>query len=370
MSVQKLPSGRWRARVWAATEGREVSVSEILGLRRGETWPNKRAAERAEHEAYTKMQSHAGPLSTVGAWWERWTTDPLFAVSRSEQTVAHNRERTKAFAQAHADRRLSAIGDEIVAEWLAGGKRNGQVAALRAMFADAAKPEAGRLLSSNPFAGLGVAKGKGRKDKAPPSLAQLENMIRIAWDLTPPSFAGYLEFGSVSACRPGELDALLLDKIDLAAGEIEIDRQWNAKLGKFTAPKTGAHTIALIARAREVILRLPRGRSPYVFETLRGHHYTPSTRSHHWNRVRCSAGLAEYDLYDVTRHFFGWYALNILRLPPHVIAVQFGHKDGGRLITQLYGHPDQAIARDRIREAYDEIGQLRMLRPIKRGEVG
>jgi hypothetical protein len=29
-----------------------------------------------------------------------------------------------------------------------------------------------------------------------------------------------------------------------------------------------------------------------------------------------------------------------------------GHTDGGRLVEQLYGHPDAAIARKRIREAF------------------
>ena len=37
--------------------------------------------------------------------------------------------------------------------------------------------------------------------------------------------------------------------------------------------------------------------SEFVFTTLRGNHYRPSSRSHHWNRVRCSAGLGSVDLY-------------------------------------------------------------------------
>jgi hypothetical protein len=52
-----------------------------------------------------------------------------------------------------------------------------------------------------------------------------------------------------------------------------------------------------------------------------------------------------------TRHWFGWYALNVLDLPPHQIALQLGHQDGGRLVRELYGHPDAAIARERLREA-------------------
>jgi hypothetical protein len=42
-----------------------------------------------------------------------------------------------------------------------------------------------------------------------------------------------------------------------------------------------------------------------VFTTLRGSHYRPSSRAHHWNRVRCAAGLGNVDLYTATRHYFG-----------------------------------------------------------------
>jgi hypothetical protein len=54
-----------------------------------------------------------------------------------------------------------------------------------------------------------------------------------------------------------------------------------------------------------------------------------------------------------TRHHFGWYALNVLGLESAVIAEQFGHKDGGKLVEQLYGHPDRARRRQRLREAHD-----------------
>jgi integrase len=368
MSIARTKNGRLRVNVWVASEGREVSAAKVLGLK-PQTWPDNRAGNRAakkvETDAYAKLHAQAGALITVKAWRERWTTDPLFATRRSESTMMHNRERTKAFAQRYGDQRLMAIGDDIVAEWLAGGKRNSQVPALRAMFADATSREAGRLISINPFANLGISKSKGRKGKQLPSLERLENMLKIAWEITPPSLAGYLEFAGASGPRPGEVDGLLKEKIDWAAREIHIDQQWNAKLHKFTPPKSGPYTIALVPRAAEVLRRLPPGDSPYVFETLRGHHYTPSTRTHHWNRVRCASGLTDFDLYEVTRHFFGWYALNVLRLPPHVIAIQLGHKDGGKLVIELYGHLDEGVARERIREAYDEVGQLRMLRPIR-----
>jgi hypothetical protein len=71
-------------------------------------------------------------------------------------------------------------------------------------------------------------------------------------------------------------------------------------------------------------MRMKRDRSdsPFVFTTLRGTHYTPTSRIHHWNRVRAAAGLGKTSLYLATRHYWGWYALNVLELEPHVIAEQ------------------------------------------------
>jgi hypothetical protein len=52
----------------------------------------------------------------------------------------------------------------------------------------------------------------------------------------------------------------------------------------------------------------------------------------------------------------------VLDLPPHVIALQLGHDDGGTLVRSLYGHPDAAIARERIREAFRETATISALR--------
>jgi hypothetical protein len=42
----------------------------------------------------------------------------------------------------------------------------------------------------------------------------------------------------------------------------------------------------------------------------------------------------------------------VLGLPAHVVALQLRHDDGGTLVGELYGHPDAAIARERIRAAF------------------
>ena len=180
-------------------------------------------------------------------------------------------------------------------------------------------------MDRNPWAGLGLSRrrrARWRLDER--SREALDEQARL---LTPPSFAAYLRFGCLTALRPSELDALRLDDIDVKAGEIYVRRQWNARVQAYTEPKYGPYTAALVDDARRVIETCPRDRDAlWAFLTLRGHHYTPSTRSHHWNRVRCGAQLGDVRLYDATRHYFAWYGLNVLGLPPYVLAAQLGHR--------------------------------------------
>jgi integrase len=119
----------------------------------------------------------------------------------------------------------------------------------------------------------------------------------------------------------------------------------------------------MTAPVRERLASLPR-ESEWVFTTVRGTHYTPSSRNLHWNRVRVSVGVGNTSLCLATRHFYGWYALNVLGFPPHVIALHLGHDDGGELVRNLYGHPDAAIARTMTRDGFAGVG--RTITPITR----
>jgi integrase len=234
--------------------------------------------------------------------------DPLW-LRPSRSTNVHYRERTAKFVAEYGQLPIRTIGDEHVAAWLKGGRNRGTVQQLRIFFNDAASAEAGRLVDRNPFAKLRLRSSRGRRDTQPPGQADIARFVGLADELTPPSFAAYLDVAVHEGMRPGELDALRWDRIDLQAGTILIDQQWNAKTREFTLPKHGwVRAVALTEPARERLLRLPR-ESEFVFTTLRGTHYAPSPRSPHWNRVRCSAGLGNVDLYLATRHYFGWYVV-------------------------------------------------------------
>lgn len=376
MSIQRLPSGRLRAQVYDHATGRNVSVARVLGLPRGTTWPDtregRREAKAAREQARTKLYAAERPRTvlTLGEWWEQtWTRDPLFERPKESTNVNH-RERTQAFVAKYGSVPLGEFtgdrGDRIVAEWLAGGKNIGTVKWLRAMFTDAGSAKAGRLVVGNPFAGLGLGNGSGNKHKQPPNEEQMQAMVAAARKLTPPSFAAYLEFACMSGFRPGELDALRPGAVDWDADEVHVTEQWNAKVRKFTTPKYGPYVGALTAPARAVLLRMgAEAEGRFVFRTLRGHHYTPSSRTHHWNKVRVKAGIEDTSLYLATRHYFGWYALNVLELDSAVIADQLGHRDGGKLVEQLYGHREQSRSREKVRRAFADVGKVRQLRVVR-----
>jgi integrase len=360
MSVMKLPSGRWRAQVYDPTVGGNVSVSRILGG--SGTFATKSEAKRARERARERLFEPRSREVTLRVFWERWTSDPLFARPK-ESTDIHNRERTRAFVDRYGDLRIDRIDDEIVAEWLAGGKRNGTVPALRAMFNDAASAKAGRLVRQNPFARLGISKGPGRRYEQPPSEEQVWKLIRCAHELASPSFAAWLQVAAFTGLRPGELDALRRTNVDLDRGRIRVVEQFNAKTRTFTPPKNGqAREAPLTVPAREAIVGLPV-EGEFCFPPIQGQHWSPGSRAYHWKAVRGAAGW-QGTLYLATRHFAGWYMVNVLELPSEDVAIALGHTDGGELVRKLYGHRDHERALDRVTAAYENTASFTQMRLV------
>jgi integrase len=310
---------------------------------------------------------------TILEWWTRWTTDPLFARPK-DSTMMLYAERTRPFAQAHADLPIAHAGEHVAARWLAGGKRNGQVPSLRVMFNDAASAKAGRLLprERNPFAHLGISKGAGRRDQTPPSEEMIWTIIGHAREVTSPDFAAWLQVAAFTGLRPGEMDALEVSSVDFAGDRLHVLEQYNSKTKQFTLPKNGwTREAPLTKPAAEALRSLPLGsREPieidkrlhrFCFLNLRDGHWTASGRAYHWNATKAAAGWA-HSLYLATRHFAGWYMVNILGMPSEDVAIALGHRDGGDLVRKLYGHRDERQALDRVVAAYGQIAQVRPLR--------
>jgi integrase len=233
---QQLPSGRWRPRVRHPRTGKQINPATVIGG--PETFATREKATAAEEEARRLLRADARLGVTVREFWTLWTTDPLWLRS-AKSTNIHNRERTERFVEEYGSLPIRAIGDEHVAAWLKGGANVSTVPALRAFFNDAASVPAGRLIERNPFANLRLRSSRGRRDTQPPDQVTLARFLELADELTPPSFAAYLDVAVHEGMRPGELDALRWERIDFQAGTILVDEQWSAKARAFTLPKHG-----------------------------------------------------------------------------------------------------------------------------------
>jgi integrase len=348
MSVTRLPSGRWRAQVYDPASGKNVSVSGVLGG--PGTYATKMEAKQARLKARERLGYARARDVTVRGFWERWTTDPLFARPKESSDI-RRRELTKGFIKRYGDVPIGQVGDEIVAQWLAGGGRSSSVQGLCSMFNDAASVKAGRLVDRNPFQKLGISRGKGRRDQQPPSEQQVWELVGHARRLSGPSFAAWLQVAAFTGLRPGELDALRWERIDFDRDRIVVAQQFSAATLRLDTPKNHLRRDApLTTHARAALQGLPR-EGEFCFVSLRGEHWTPSSRAYHWKAVRAAAGW-EGSLYLATRHFAGWYMVNELEMSSEDVAIALGHQDGGNLVRRLYGHRDKGRALDRIVGAY------------------
>ena len=200
--------------------------------------------------------------------------------------------------------KLREVSDEVVADWLKNGGTPSSIMALCSMFTDAASVKAGRLIARNPFQRLGISRGPGRRHQQPPSEQQLRQIIDAAAEVSCPSFAAWLQVAAFSGLRPGELDALRRERIDLARNRIVVAEHFNAATRAFDTPKNHQQREApLTPPAREALEEQPR-EGEFCFVPIRGQHWTASARAYHWKAVRAAAGRSG-SLYLATRHFAG-----------------------------------------------------------------
>lgn len=358
MSVSRLPSNRWRSQTYDSESGKFVSSAGVLGLTE-RTFKTETLARRADAKAAEVLKERRGHALTISDWALTWTTDPLYQRPK-RSTNLHNAERIRAFVREHGHLPLKALegeqGDAIVSKWIAGGKNLHQIPALKTMTNDAMSAKAGRLVKSNPFAGLKLSKGKGRADEDPPSEEQVAEMLAHASRVTAPGFQAWLQVACWTGMRPGELDAMQWDWVDFDANRIHVREQWNTKSCDFSLPKNGRQRVILLTpQAREALLEHPN-RERFCFVNTRGDHWRTSSRTPHWDRVRALMGWLEKDsrtcLYLASRHFAGTYLYNVLELPAEDVAIMLGHEDGGLLVRSLYGHRDKTRALGRIERAF------------------
>jgi integrase len=95
--------------------------------------------------------------------------------------------------------------------------------------------------------------------------------------------------------------------------------------------------------------------SPYLFHSARGKRLSKGTLSYNFRVVRQRWGKRDQlELYEL-RHACATMLME-RDLPPHVVANQLGHTDGGALVQRLYGHPSERGMREQVRLAFSGWG--------------
>jgi integrase len=372
MSV-RVKRGRWIIEIYdaALATKRHVTQDEMRAL--GFAPPrSERQARKVEREVLRERDRRGllGLEERIGTFATRWPEDYRRGKGgrlRSDSTAEHNRERVRRFGQEHAARTLRSITRTEARAWA--NDHPSTVPALRAMFSDAVED---KLADDNPFARLGLANGRGRGDIIVLTREEVHDLAGLArrhyGERFGPEVEALILWGAYTCMRPGESFAARYSLLD---GDVyDLRRQFNSTVGRETSPKHNSTGLIYVPEpAQHAVLEKPRRISDdLIFRTKRGKQFRQESHWRAWDPIRRAFAAAlptshhlrervsvdpddQLDFYEL-RHFGASYMLNELELEPWVIAEQLRHNDGGRLVLELYGHPDHDRAIERIRRAY------------------
>jgi integrase len=310
-------------------------------------------AKRAEAEA--RIRPAISGTMTVGAWAALWQQEYARPAAATRSTYGYACQQIVRDLGAHT---LESV-DRPTAKAMANRWPRNTSRVARTMWADALRDG---IVQANPFTSLRLETPKGRRDitaLTEPEIDRLSQLARDAHGDYGDEAAAIVLFAAYTGLRPGELAALRWDDLRPAEREATISRALDGSGGE-KPPKNGlARVIILPPRALEALsLVARRTDSPYVFHSPRGRRLSKGTLTYLWRPVAvawAAKGGRDIDLYEL-RHACATLLLE-RGLTPADVAVQLGHTDGGRLVQTLYGHPDEARARDRLRMAFAGDGR-------------
>lgn len=337
-----------------------------------ETPRTERQAKALERAALSAREVRGGPDEACETFAGRWVRDwPRPA----ESSNRHNEGAVRRFGEDFAGRSLRSVTADEGRVWAR--ENMSRVRECRAMYNDAIK--AG-LAEVNPFAGLGADHQRGRHGIVVLTRGEIgllkETSVECHGEEFGSELAAMVDWAAYTCMRPGEIFAAEYSR--LQGDTFDLREQFNSHTRQRSEPKHGSVGVIYVPEpARRAVLDKPRRLGDdLMFRTPRGKEFRAGSLYWAWHPVRVAftAKLpATHDLrrrlamdprdwmdfYEL-RHFGASYMLNDLELEPWVIAEQLRHRDGGKLVVKLYGHPDRRKAIDRIRRAFG--GNVRQLR--------
>lgn len=325
-------------------------VHEWVGTR--DTRREAKALEREE-----QARRHVKGDETVAGFCDRYLDDFNYGGDRwGEEAERNIRYALKKFKAEFGTEKLGRFPTERALPW-ASRQPESTVRIVRALFNDAIRAE---LAPSNPFAGLGLERSRGRADIVAITEEELHVLAEVALGTCgrfAPAMHALILFQGYVGCRPKETFNLTHRDVDHEGGTVYVAPSKNGK----------ARTIILPPQPSEVIAKLPRQLgTDYVFTTPKGSQLTKTSITYWWNKCRDSfeakldprraAELRDsrprktaITLYEL-RHTAATVMLE-RGIRPEDVAKQLGHKDGS-LVENLYGHPREAFWQNRIREGF------------------
>lgn len=298
------------------------------------------------------------------ATYPRQSRSTMQTYEAAAKRIANDRERIA--GKVLADTRMSDVTRQQARAYaMLRGANNRNV--LSAMFNDAASDG---LVNVNPFQKLNLPQSRGRKDILPLTRAEVDLLADTALEVWPGEIGltmrGLIMFQAYVGTRGGEALALRRSWLDYAEQEVHIRKRLYD--GIEDNPKNNSvGTVVFPAPCHAAVRAVPvYPGSERVFNTPMGKAFSKSQFYRYWHPVRCAfeakldphrqaelaeaRGKAHLDFHEL-RHFCATYLLD-RGLEPKDVAKQLRHKDGGKLVVDRYGHPDEQIIRDRIKAAF------------------
>lgn len=312
------------------------------------TFPTEGDAEAAEKAEATLQKGH---VPTVEEWIRIWLSDYARPAESTRQTY---RCAAKQIVEHLGKRRLDDVSRLDARHMHANVWPRNTTRVARTIWADAAKDE---VIDKNPWTNMGLETPKGRKDIDALSEGEIERLCELAQrvhgDYGAEARAIILTLG-YTAMRPAELCALRW--IDLNLAEREVTVGWSrVGTNRVKKPKNGlGRLVVLPQKAIDAIAQVPQiiG-SEYVFHSKRGKPLNKGNLHYVWRDVR-AAWLAEGERYITPYALRHAAATALIERGVAVgdVGFQLGHKDGGRLVMERYGHPGEDAMRDRLKMAH------------------
>ena len=357
MAIHKNARGRYIVQAYDSMTGRMRHVG---------SYAKRQEAVAAEAD---QIRKPFDSTVTVAEFAARW---PLPDYPREkDSTNYHNRERIRNFVAAYGSRPLAKITRSQARAWVM--DHPGELSALRAMYSDALTDD---LVAANPFFSLGLKQKRSKRDIRPDWLTEqdvrqlAETPFQVLQPVTAQLVSCAITFSAYTGLRPGELFAL--EDADVLDGEVIVskavtrgivrddkgkpvlhDKTKKEKMEwQVGPPKNGkTRVVALPEIAREAFNNRPRLHDTLAFTSVNGRRLYQSAWYNMWNPVRVAFGRPNMHYYEL-RHFTATRLLE-LGLTASEVAVQMGHADGS-LVLEVYGHPSEAKARERVRQAFND----------------